>query len=118
MESFTEKQAQQRYRELVEDIKQRIGYAESIADGYDPLEDVVNHGAGAGWPGFTYTAECADFSCAPRQSMSFYKKMPTLAKLAIATSPSSFRLSRVLIWPAPPMDTRTYWRGTRLKQSR
>lgn len=47
------------YEKLVEDIKEWIGVDDDPE--YNPLEDVADHGADAGWPGFTYTSECVEF---------------------------------------------------------
>lgn len=45
------------YEEMVEDIKERIG-----ADEYPEVtQEVADHGAATGWPGFTYTSDCIDF---------------------------------------------------------
>lgn len=45
------------YERMVEDIKERIGADEE--PGY--IKEVAEHGADAGWGGFTYTSECVEF---------------------------------------------------------
>jgi hypothetical protein len=48
---------QQAYDRMVEDIKQRTGADEEPSI----LEEIANHGADAGWSGFTYTNDCVEF---------------------------------------------------------
>jgi hypothetical protein len=47
------------YEMMVGDIKERLG-VEDDPD-YNPLEDVTNHGADAGFSGFIYTTETVEF---------------------------------------------------------
>ncbi len=45
------------YEAMVKDIKERLGADEEPS----VIEDVANHGADAGFGGFTYTADCVEF---------------------------------------------------------
>ncbi len=45
------------YEAMVQEVKERIGADEEPG----VIEEVANHGADAGWGGFTYTTDCVEF---------------------------------------------------------
>ena len=53
--------------QLIEAVKEQIGQDDEA--GYDPLQDVYNHGISGGFAGFTYYKDTSEFFAANRQTI-------------------------------------------------
>ena len=53
--------------QLIEAVKEQIGQDDEV--GYDPLQDVNNHGINCGFAGFTYYKDTSEFFAANRQTI-------------------------------------------------
>ena len=54
-------------KQLIEAVKEQIGQDDEA--GYDPLQDVYNHGISGGFGGFTYYKDTSEFFTKNRQTI-------------------------------------------------